>query len=75
MRHLWDFFEKANELVYASDMDSQEILYMNRKALEIYGVSSIDEVRGKKCHEVLFGNNASCAACSNEKLEEGEFVE
>lgn len=75
MRHLWDFFEKANALVYVSDMDSHEIVYMNRKALEIYHLSSVDDVKEKKCHEVLFGNCAPCAVCSNAKLEEGEFLE
>ena len=32
MKKIWDFFENMNELVYVSDMDTYEILYMNKKA-------------------------------------------
>ena len=48
MSYLYDYFENANEPAYALDMDSHEILYMNIKALETYGILSVDEVKGKK---------------------------
>ncbi len=73
--NFWKFFDNINELVYVSDMDSYEIIYMNRKCLETYGVSSVDELNGKKCYEVLQGNSSPCAACSNVRLSEGEFAE
>ena len=72
---LWNFFENANELAYVFDMDSYEILYMNRKALETYNISSMDELKGKKCYEVLHKNSSPCVICNNEKLSEGEFIE
>lgn len=34
---------------------------------------SVDERKGKKCHEVLCGNHSSCAMCNNEQLLEREF--
>lgn len=70
-----EFFENANELAYVSDMDSYEILYMNKKAMEAYGISSVEELKGKKCYEVFYGNSAPCAMCNNEKLSEGDFIE
>ena len=70
-----EFFENANELAYVSDMDSYEILYMNKKAMEAYGISSVEELKGKKCYEVFYGNSAPCAICNNEKLSEGDFIE
>lgn len=70
-----DFFENANEMAYVSDMDSYEILYMNRKAMKTYGISSVDELKGKKCYEVFYGNSVPCATCNNAKLLEGEFLE
>lgn len=73
MSYLWDFFENVNELAYALDMDSHEILYMNRKALETYGIFSVDELKEKKCYEVLYGNHSPCERCHNEQLLEGEF--
>lgn len=73
MSYLWDFFDNVNELAYALDMDSHEILYMNRKALETYGIFSVNELKGKKCYEVLYGNHSPCEMCNNEQLLEGEF--
>lgn len=73
MSYLWDFFENINECAYAIDMDNHEILYMNRKALETYGIVSVDELKGKKCYEVLYGNHSPCAMCNNEQLLENEF--
>lgn len=70
-----EFFKNANEMAYVSDMDSYEILYMNHKAMKTYGISSVDELKGKKCYEVFYGNSAPCATCNNEKLLEGEFIE
>lgn len=74
MNYLWEFFENINELVYASDMDSHEILYMNCKTLETYGFSTVDEIKGRKCYEVIQGSSSPCAMCNNKKLSEGEFV-
>lgn len=45
---------------------------MNRKALEAYGISDIDELKGRKCYEVFYGNGFPCAMCSNEELTEGD---
>lgn len=75
MDHLWKFFNDLNEIVYVSDMDSYEILYMNRKCMETCGISSMDELNGRKCYEALQGNNSPCAMCNNERLSEGEFTE
>ena len=43
-----EFYENLNEIVYASDMDTHEIIYMNLKACEVYGIKDLEEVRGKK---------------------------
>ena len=29
MSKIWEFFDKLNEVVYVSDMDSHELIYMN----------------------------------------------
>lgn len=72
---IWEFFENMNECVYASDIDTDELVYMNKKALRMYGIHSLDEVSGKKCYEVLQHCAAPCAACNNSRLREGEFIE
>ena len=45
---IWEFFENMNECVYASDIDTDELVYMNKKALRMYGIHSLDEIAGKK---------------------------
>lgn len=44
---MWEFYEELSELVYVADMDSHELVYLNRKTRELYGINSMDEVRGK----------------------------
>ena len=72
---MWEFYEEMNEIVYAADMDSHELVYMNRKAREIFGIRSLEDVKGKKCYELLSGSDRPCAVCSNKKLKPGFFLE
>ncbi|MFW5629238.1 MAG: diguanylate cyclase domain-containing protein [Acetivibrio ethanolgignens] len=72
---IWEFFENLDEFVYAADMDSYEILYMNKKAREAYGFTSNKGVIGKKCYEILQKSNAPCAICTNHLLTPGNFKE
>ncbi len=72
---IWEFFENMNECVYASDIDTDELVYMNKKALRMYGIHSLDEISGKKCYEVLQHCSTPCAVCNNKQLREGEFIE
>lgn len=75
MGKIWEFFENMDEYVYVTDMDSNELLYMNRKALETYGFHSLKEIAGKKCYEVLRGYSAPCMNCNKHGLTEGYFKE
>jgi diguanylate cyclase (GGDEF)-like protein len=70
-----EFFENMNEMVYVSDMDTYEIYYMNRKARELYGFQSCEEVKGKTCYKVLRGCSSSCEICTNKNLRSGYFEE
>lgn len=72
---LWEFYEEMKELVYAADADSMELVYMNRRARELYGIENPEEIRGKKCYEILAGSSFPCAARSRSRLQKGFFVE
>lgn len=50
--------------VYVADMDSHEILYMNKKMIEDFGGDFI----GKPCFEIFRGEEKSCSHCTNEDL-------
>lgn len=75
MKKIWEFFENLNEYVYASDMNSYELIYMNKKLLKSYGFHSLEEIHGKKCYEVLQNCSQPCAICTNHELSPGNFKE
>lgn len=75
LRSVWQFFQDLDELVYAADIETYELVYLNQKALDAFGLKSLDEIKGRKCHEVLQGCNFPCGICNNEKLCVGRFAE
>lgn len=75
MSKIWEFYDTMDELVYVSDVDSHELVYMNKKALLTYGLHSLHELAGKKCYEILQNNSIPCPICNNRKLQEGYFIE
>lgn len=75
MKKIWEFYENLNEIVYVCDMDSYDIEYMNKKALAEWGLTGIEEVKGRKCYEVLQGCLSPCEFCTNSCLKEGDFYE
>ena len=64
-----------NELVYVADMDTYDLVYMNRRTLESFEFHSVEEIRGKKCYEVLQHSSAPCAMCTNRELKPTYFKE
>lgn len=75
MAKLWEFFENMDEIVYVSDMDTHEMIYMNKKALKTYGYFSNEELQGKKCYEILQGLSIPCSMCQKGTVTQGEFKE
>ena len=75
MKKIWEFFENMDECMYVADIDTHELIYMNKKALNIYGFKSVDEVVGKKCYEILQNSSSPCKICKNEDLSVGQFKE
>lgn len=74
MKYLTDFFEEMDELIYISEIETYELVYMNRKLRESLGYSSHEEYRGKKCYDILQNSTFPCAFCTNESLEQGKFI-
>ena len=75
MSRIWDFFENLNDLVYVADPTSYELVYLNRALLQALHLPSHAAIAGKKCYEVLQGNNGPCLFCNNASLREGHFTE
>jgi len=60
--------DSLDALVYVSDMDTNEILFINRYGREIWG-----NAKGKTCWKVLqSGQSAPCAFCTNHLLLDAE---
>ena len=55
MSKVWEIFENLSEIVYVSDIDSHELIYMNKRTMQEYGFNSYEDYAGKKCYEVLQG--------------------
>ena len=74
MNFLLEFFEELDELVYISDQETYEIIYMNRLLRESLGYTHEKEYLGKKCHQVLQGIESPCFFCTNAALEPGQMI-
>ena len=37
MSKVWEIFENLSEIVYVSDIDSHELIYMNKRTMQEYG--------------------------------------
>lgn len=75
LRNVCQFFQNLDELVYAADIETHELVYLNQKALDAFGLKSLDEIKGKKCYEVLQNSAIPCGVCNNDRLCVGQFEE
>ncbi|MDO4522242.1 MAG: EAL domain-containing protein [Eubacteriales bacterium] len=75
LEDIWSTYEELGDIFYAADMDTHELLYMNRKGREIIGVHSTEDIIGKKCYEVIQGKTSPCEFCTNRQLMSEQVVE
>lgn len=59
---------------YISDMETYELLYVNKASLRTLGLP-LHKVIGRKCYEVIQGLDSPCPFCTNNLLNEDEFYE
>ncbi len=69
---IWEFFENLDEMVYVSDIETHELVYMNKHLRDSLGCGS--EYKGKMCYRVLQGADSPCPFCTNRQLESEQFV-
>ena len=53
MKNLAEQFDGLNELIYVSDRESYELLFLNKCGLQVFGYDDFRQVKGKKCYEVF----------------------
>jgi len=66
---LLSIFSSINEIIYVSDPDTYEILYVNPAAEARFGASLI----GSICYERLMGRTAPCEFCTNDVILENRY--
>lgn len=75
MEEITAFFEDLNEVVYITDVETDEIVYMNKKNRQEYGDHPMQYYAGKKCYELFQKSAVPCKFCTNHLLNPGKFVE
>lgn len=68
MHEEW-YFNVFDEFVYISDVETYELLYMNKTCCD-HAKQGENEYQGKKCYQLLQGLDAPCPFCNNHLLTE-----
>ena len=69
MEYLLNFFEDLDEMVYISDMETNELVYMNRHLRNALGFENHAQYQCQMCYKVLQGYDQPCSFCTNHILE------
>ncbi len=75
MNEFWNTYENMNEIIYITDIDTYEVVYMNQCARELYGVKNLSDIKNTKCYELMWNSATPCAMCSNPKIVNGGVYE
>ncbi len=59
---------------YMTDVETYDILYINKKAQALLGIKDEKDYLGKKCYNVLCGLDKPCPSCNNDRLELGKPI-
>ena len=63
-REIASIVDAINAVVYVSDLETYEVLYVNRFATDVFG-----DCVGKRCYQALqVGQSGPCAFCTNSRL-------
>lgn len=74
LQDLFNYFEGLKEVVYISDVETNEIVFMNRCLRDSLGLAPTDTYIGKKCHKILQDSDEPCSFCNNGSLQVGAFA-
>ena len=63
--------DHSSSVCYISDLETYDLLHMTKAAMILYGLTSPDQYRDKKCYQVIMGLDKPCPFCTNSQLTEG----
>ena len=59
---------EIDEMIYVSNIETYELIYMNRTARELLGCTQESQWLGQPCYKVVRGRDTPCDFCTNERL-------
>lgn len=65
--------DEMSDHVYVSDINTYEMLYMNKTARIALGITSESEYVGRKCYQVIYNSKEKCQFCNNDVLRRDRF--
>lgn len=71
---MFQILDVLSESVYISDMETYQLLYMNKACKTLFSLSDKTPYSGK-CYKILHGLNEPCKNCTNQLLKQGEVYE
>lgn len=71
---LIDYFEILPNIVYIVDMDTYEIVFMNKAARKAFKIEN-EDYKCKLCYEFLQGFKSPCLFCTNSILKTSQYCE
>ncbi len=74
-RNSADILDNSDSIVYVSDLDNYQLLYLNGVGKRAVGILSNEDMADKKCYAVLQGKTAPCDFCTNHLLNEESYYE
>ncbi len=72
---IYSSYEELSEIAIFVDMDTRDVLYMNRIARDRYGVTDVNQIKYKKCFQILQGKECVCPECTDEIFIDGQSHE
>lgn len=70
-----DILDEMEEVIYLADIETYELLFINKAGKNILGIKENDNFKDKKCYEVLQGKSEQCEFCTNKYLKYNSFYE
>ena len=65
-----EILDEFDDIISIADIQAHELLFLNIEGRKLF---TFEDVRGRKCYEVLQGKQAPCEFCTNDKLSRDAF--
>lgn len=75
MEILLSFLEELDAPACVTDLETHELIFLNRRLRECLGLHSGEDMPKKPCYQLLRGRMAPCPSCQKEERLEGQLIQ